>query len=72
MKRQYKNEEYKGFPVRFFKRNSGKFGVAARPIGRGHSQYLGMGRTKAEAFADYKDSVDKIDKAGNWRPKKTE
>ena len=64
---KYKDEDYKGYKVRFVKLNSSKFGVGAYPLNRKHTQYLGMGRTKAEAFEDYKDSVDKIDKAGNWR-----
>jgi hypothetical protein len=63
---KYKSETYKGYKVRFIKLNTGKFGVAAQPVRRGHTQYLGMGRTKTEAFNDYKDSVDRIDKAGNW------
>jgi len=64
----YKNESYKGVKVKFIKRYSGKgkYSVGAQPIGRGHSQFLGMGKTKKEAFEDYKNSVDKIDKAGNW------
>jgi len=60
---RYKNETYKGEVITFERMNSRMIGARAR---HRTSQYLGSGRTKAEAFEDYKDSVDKIDAAGNW------
>lgn len=65
-RRQYRSEEYKGVVITFDKLSNGF--VGARAPSR-TSQYLGIGKTKQEAFEDLKNSVDIIDKAGNWHKK---
>ena len=66
-RKRYKSEIYKGVPITFSKMNSRFIGAKAPSR---TSQYLGIGKSKGQAFADLKDSVDKIDKAGNWKRKK--
>ncbi|MFW6009406.1 MAG: hypothetical protein ACOCP8_09105 [archaeon] len=60
---KYKSETYKGAKITFSKMNGGMVGAR---VPKRTSQYLGVGKSKKEAFADIKDTIDKIDKAGNW------
>jgi TPR repeat protein len=65
---EYKSEIYKGEKIVFDVRHRAdpNYKIGARTMHR-HSQYLGMGRTKRQAFANLKKVADKIDRAGNWR-----
>jgi hypothetical protein len=61
---EFKPEKYKGATIVFQRLSANRIGAR---VPKRTSQYLGIGRTKAEAFADAKDSIDRIDSAGNWR-----
>ena len=54
---KYKSENYKGKKLNFIKRHSGMIFAQAPEI---TTQYIGIGKTKKQAFEDAKDSIDKI------------
>jgi hypothetical protein len=62
--RGWNTEVYKGYLLRFEKMKNGYYGVLAFKDGKpqvvssGYQQYIGVGKTKRDAMADAKTSVD--------------
>lgn len=56
---RYKSEKYKGLTITFHKMYRGYVGAK---VPSRTSQYIGIGKSKAEAFMDAKHSIDKFRK----------
>lgn len=56
MARKYKNEKYKGITIKFIE-SDGRIWAQAPSITK---HYIGVGKTKAQAFADAKNMLDAL------------